>query len=240
MSRHPTPYGLEIVQSCLACAAREEGLFCNLGPEALKQLDAIRQLSTYPKGATLFVEGQEPRGIYILCAGSVKLTATSARGNTLIVRVAEKGEVLGLSAAVSRSPHEGSAETLEPTEVSFLPQEAFLSFLESRGEVAVRVAQHLSMELRRAYQQVTRIALAPTARAKLAGLLLEWSRQHGQPGRSKGFHLRLTHEDVGALIGASRETVTRILSDFRREGLIETSGSFIALREASKLEAILD
>jgi len=240
MSAGRAPYGLEIIQSCLACPVQEESLFCRLGPEALRELNAIRQTSLYPKGALLFVEGQPCRGLFILCSGRAKLTASSPGGRSIIVRVVEAGEVLGLSAAISSTPYEVSAETLAPAEANFLPREGFLRFLENNGEVSVRVAQCLSVELQRAYSQVVRIALAPTARAKFAGLLLDWADREGQ-SLSKGtrFQLRLTHEEIGELIGSSRETVTRLFNDFRRRGLIKTSGAFITIPDQFKLRALL-
>ncbi len=240
MPKTQSPYGLEIIQSCLTCPVREDRLFCNLGPQALAELNSIRQTSIYPRGSVLFVEGQAPRGVFIVCAGRAKLTATSARGRALIVRVAEVGEVLGLAPAVSNVPYDISAETLEPTEVNFLPREDFLRFLQTNGEVAVRVAEHLSMELRRAYQQVARIALAPTARAKLAELLFDWAQQHGEPAKSGvSFSLPLTHEEIGELIGSSRETVTRLLNDFRREGALHIKGTQVTILDRARLETLL-
>src|SRR5216117_791364 len=87
------PYGLEIIESCLSCPHREERLFCNLSPSAVERLGGITSPSSYPKGATLFVEGQTPRGVFILCNGRAKLSTTSADGKTLIVRIADAGEV---------------------------------------------------------------------------------------------------------------------------------------------------
>ncbi len=95
------PYGLEIIESCLACPHREDRLFCNLPPPAVQKLAAITSAAAYPKGATLFVEGQSPRGVFILCTGRVKLSTSSADGKTLILRISEPGEVLGLPATVT-------------------------------------------------------------------------------------------------------------------------------------------
>ncbi len=239
MEKGRAPYGLPIMQSCLACSVREDRLFCNLGLEALAELDSIRQTSVYPAGALLFVEGQPCRGLFILCSGKAKLTTSSARGQSLIVRVAEGGEVLGLSAAVSNSAYDLSAETLEPTQASFLAREDFLRFLHRHGEVSVRVAQYLSTELHRAHRQMARIALAPSARAKLAGLLLEWGSSDAQPPpRGATFQLALTHEEVGELIGSSRETVARNLSQFRRQGLVQVNGALVTLLDPIRLEAL--
>ncbi|MFI5071875.1 MAG: Crp/Fnr family transcriptional regulator, partial [Terriglobales bacterium] len=77
----------------MSCPHREDRLFCNLSLPAVQKLGAITSASSYPKGATLFVEGQLPRGVFILCSGRVKLSTTSADGKTLIVRIADPGEV---------------------------------------------------------------------------------------------------------------------------------------------------
>lgn len=234
-----TPYGLPIIQSCLSCPVREDSLFCDLKSDALHALNAIRRPSVFPKGALLFVEGQPCAGLFVICAGKAKLTASSLQGRSVIVRVAGAGEILGLSAVMSETPYEVSAETLQPTEVNFLPQEEFLRFLRHYGEVSVRMAQYLSQELQRAYHQMARIALAPTAKAKLAGLLLDWARsENSSRADSASFHLWLTHEEIGQLIGTSRETVTRLLNQLRRHGLIKTNGSVVTLTDPQQLRAI--
>src|SRR5438270_10613852 len=138
------PYGLEIIESCLSCPHREDRLFCNLPPSAAQRLAAITSPSSYPKGATLFVEGQVARGVFILCSGRVKLSTTSADGKTLIVRIADPGEVLGLPATVTEKPYELTAEVIEPTQANFIPRQEFLNFLRERDEVGLRVAQQLS------------------------------------------------------------------------------------------------
>ena len=68
------PYGLEIIENCVTCPHREDRLFCNLPPAAVQRLATITSASSYPKGATLFVEGQPARGVFILCGGRVKLS----------------------------------------------------------------------------------------------------------------------------------------------------------------------
>ncbi len=136
-------YGLEIIESCLSCPHREDRLFCNLPPPAVERLAAITSAAAYPKGATLFVEGQSPRGVFILCSGRVKLSTSSADGRTLILRIAEPGEVLGLPATVTEKPYELTADVIEPTQANFISREDFLRFLGEHGEAAVRVAQQL-------------------------------------------------------------------------------------------------
>ena len=239
MAGSRTPYGLNIIHQCLSCPVTEDGLFCHLGPKALKELNAIRQTSVYPKGAALFVEGQTADGLFVLCSGKVKLTASHPQGRSIILRVARPGELLGLSATIAGHVYEVGAETLEPVQVNYLPRATFLQFVEQHGDVAMQIARHASLELRRAYAQVTRIALAPTTRAKLAGLLLEWSETNGEPGMREHFQLPLTQQEIGELIGSSRETVSRAINEFRRKGFIRVNGASITLQNPSGLKKFL-
>src|SRR5579863_3107708 len=80
-----SPYGLQIIENCVTCPHKESRFFCNLGPAAIQRLSEITASATYPKGATLFVEAQSPRGVFIICAGHVKLSTSSADGRTLIL-----------------------------------------------------------------------------------------------------------------------------------------------------------
>src|SRR6201981_4199939 len=123
------PYGLEIIESCLSCPHPEDRLFCNLPPTAVQGLASITSPASYPKGATLFVEGQSPRGVFILCNGRIKLSTTSADGKSLILRISEIGEVLGLAAVVSGKAFQATAEVLEPTQANFISRNEFLEFL---------------------------------------------------------------------------------------------------------------
>jgi hypothetical protein len=86
----------------------------------LQSFEAIKFTSTYPKGAVLFVEGQAPHGIFVLCKGRVKLSICSTDGKPLILKIAEPAEVLGLSATVSGHPYELTAGTIDPCQVNFV------------------------------------------------------------------------------------------------------------------------
>ena len=133
--RMKTPYGLEVIESCLACPMLKDRLFCNLPQRTIEGLDAISSSATYPKGAVLFVEGQAPRGVFVLCNGRVKLSASSTDGKSLILRIADPGEVVGLPGTISGKPYEATAEALEPIQANFIPREA--SGLESAFAVFI-------------------------------------------------------------------------------------------------------
>ncbi len=232
------PYGLEIIESCLTCPLREDRLFCDLPPQALQRLDVISSSATYPKGAILFVEGQAPRGVFVLCNGRVKLSTSSADGRSLILRIAEPGEIIGLPGTISNKPYEATAEALEPVQANFIPRDAFLQFLREHGEAAVRVAQILSDICHATYQEVRYLGLSGSAAEKLARFLLDWaSRQAQNKGEVHGA-LTMTHEEIAQMIGASRETVTRLFADFKKKQFVQVKGSTLVIRDKAALESL--
>ena len=233
------PYGLQIIENCVTCPHKESRLFCDLPPAALQRLSDITSSATYPKGATLFVEGQSARGVFILCAGHVKLSTSSADGRTLILRISEPGELLGLAATIAERPYEVTADVIEPTQANFISRPDFLKFLRDFGEVAVRVAQELSASYHAALDEMRTIGLSHSAREKLARFVLDWSKQHSAENGEVRFSLTLTHEEIAQMIGASRETVTRLFADFKKRNLLQIKGSSVTIRDRQGLEQIL-
>lgn len=235
-----SPYGLDIIENCLNCKMRAEGFFCDLPEEALRAFEAIKYTSVYPKDAQLFVEGQSPRGIFMLCEGRVKLSACSSEGKTLILGVAKPGEVLGLSATVSGQPYEVTAGTLEPCQVNFVKREDFLRFLQEHGTACLRVAQHLSHYYHTAYEQIRSLGLSQSAMEKLAKLLLQWCAESGkETERGCCLKLALTQEEIAEMIGTSRETVTRLFSELKRKQIIQLKGSTLVIRNKTGLQTMV-
>lgn len=233
------PYGLEIIESCLACPHREERLFCNLSPPAVQRLSSITAPAAYPKGATLFVEGQLSRGVFILCSGRVKLSTSSADGRTLILRIADAGEVLGLPATVTGKSYELTADVLEPTQANFINRQDFLAFLHDHGEAALRVAQQLGETYHSAIAEMRSIGLSHSVSEKLARFLLDLSSGHGDTKGETKLTLTLTHEEIAQMIGASRETVTRLFGDFKKKQLLQVRGSTLIIKDKAGLESLL-
>jgi CRP/FNR family transcriptional regulator, cyclic AMP receptor protein len=234
------PYGLEIIENCVTCPHHEDRLFCNLPPAALQRLSTITSASSYPKGATLFVEGQAGRGVFILCNGRVKLSTSSVDGKTLIVRIAEPGEVLGLPATVTGKPYELTADVLEPAQANFISRVDFLNFLREHGEVSLRVAQQLGETYHAAVAEMRSIGLSHSAGEKLAKFLLDWCSSHGDGKGEVRAKLTLTHEEIAQMIGASRETVTRLFSDFKKKQFVQIKGSTLILRNKTGLQNLAD
>ena len=165
--------GLKIIESCLTCHLRAGRLFCDLPPDTLAALENIRETRVVKAYSTIFSEGQKPRGVYVLCSGKAKLSTNSKDGRTIILKIAEEGEVLGLSATVSGIEYEISAETIEPARLNFISSANFMAFLNDHGEACLRVAKLLSNSYQSAYEEIRSLGLSNTVSQRLAKLLLE-------------------------------------------------------------------
>jgi len=233
-----TPYGLNILDNCVTCPRRGEHLFCNLPLSAGQRLQEIKSTAVYPKGAMLFIEGQQPRGVFVLCMGKVKLSTSSRDGKTIITKISEPGDILGLNAVVSNRPYEVTAEMMEPGQANFIPRDPFLQFMKDT-EVARRVAEQLSRNYFTAYEEVRTLGLTASPSEKFAKLLLAWSTKTSQNDGSAQVKLTLTHEEIAEAIGTTRETVSRLFSEFKKKQLVQLKGATLFIRSRPTLEKIV-
>lgn len=231
---------------CPTCEHRRHRMFCNLPPDALIDFEAISETFHHAKGVLLFREGGDPQAVHVLCSGQVKSFCNSEEGRTLIVKIGGPGDVLGLSAVISNSPYEVSAETLDSVMLKRIRAHDFMEFLAKYGEVSLHTAQVLAQDYQTVLADARRLALSGSAAGKVAHVLLEWGRYstpcaHEQNGNGDAmqYTMSLTHEELANIAGTSRETVTRLLSQFKRDGIIETKGSRLTICKPKTLEALI-
>ena len=230
------PYGFEMNEHCQSCTLRKSSFFCQLSPKTIKDFDEIKSSSAFPEGAILFLEKQDPRGIFVLCEGEVKLTISSSEGKTLILRIAKPGEILGLMATLSGKSYEVTAETLRPSQIAFVRRDDFLRFIAQHPEASQGIVKQLSSNYRGACEQLRTVGLSASAPEKLAKLLLEWSAEAGETKVGAQITMHLTHEEIAEFIGSTRETVTRTLSEFRSRHLVTLKGSTLLIPDRAALE----
>ena len=238
-TKQNSPYGMPIVDNCLECKLRGTEFFCSLSRKAMEALDEIKHTTSYPEGALVFMEGQAARGVYIVCQGAAKLCTTSSDGKTFILKIARPGEALGAHAVLADTPHEVTVETLQPSQLSFIPRRDFLAFIKEHGDACLQAAQHLSRDCQSAYDVIRSIGLSHSVSEKLARLLLQWTVD-GSRSVNGTYRLTvtLTHEEIAQLLGSSRETITRILGDFKKQGVIEHAGATLVIKNHSALEKL--
>jgi len=223
---------------CLTCEHRHLRMFCNLTPDALRDFDAIGVLVAHSRGAKLFTEGDTARNVFVLCEGQAKISSTSRDGKTMILKIAGPGDLLGLNAVLADVPHEVTAETIEPCHVKTMRKEEFVEFLNKHGIASMHAAQSLSAEYMTVFQDAKRLGLSSSAAGRLAHLLLEWGRTAACGKAELRFTMALTHEEIANMAGTSRETVTRLLNQFRRDKLISIKGASMTILKPEMLDSM--
>jgi CRP/FNR family transcriptional regulator len=213
--------------------------FCDFPPAIADALELEAITTTYPTGAVLFAEGQAPRGVFIVRRGRVKLSICGSDGRTLILRIVEPGDPLGVAAVVSGRPYEATAETQEPSEISFLRQCDLLRLMRTHGELALWVTQHISADYASTCREIRDLILSDSASEKLARLMVGWLDQNATAKNPSQMKLALTHEEIGQMIGTSRETVSRLFAGFKKQRLIQQSGSTLVIPNRVALESLI-
>jgi CRP/FNR family transcriptional regulator, cyclic AMP receptor protein len=213
--------------------------FCDLSPAVADTLELEALTTTYPTGAVLFAEGQAPRGVFIVRRGRVKLSVCGSDGRTLILRIVETGGALGVAAVVGGYKYEATAETQEPCEISFLRQSDLLRLMRQHGELALWVTQHISQDYASTCREIRDLILSDSASEKLARLLVGWLDQNAEARNPSQMKLALTHEEIGQMIGTSRETVSRLFAGFKKQHLIQQSGATLVIPSRIALESLI-
>jgi CRP/FNR family transcriptional regulator len=209
--------------------------FSKLSPEAVKDLLSMEHPTAYPASMMLFSEKDPAQGVFVVLEGEVKLSINSSDGRRLILRIAKKGEILGLESALSGQASEMTAETLYPCKIARIARRDFLGFMARHPEAYKIVTEELGRQIGMACAQLRTVALSSSAPEKLARLLLDFSQNGHTTEFGTRFRFSLTHEEIGEFIGTSRETVTRTLSAFKTRHLVDFKGSTLTIPNKTAL-----
>lgn len=214
------------------------GFLSELRPRVLEEFDSIGSGFAYSAREIIFMEGQVARGLYVLRAGEVKLSVSSADGKTLILQIAKPGDALGLVPSLYRTPHEVTAETLTFCQLAFFPRDAFLDLLARHPEAYAAVASQVSSQYQIACDQLRNFALSASAPERLAKLLLDFAMEGHGAADDTQIKLSLTHEKIAQLIGTTRETVTRTLREFSSRRLAHLRGGTLVIEDRQGLKKL--
>ena len=212
--------------------------FCNLSPAVMADFDSICLDVRFPKGATLFKENEIGDRVIVVCSGLVKVSCTSQAGRVLVLKFARSGDVLGLSAAMSSSPFEASAETLAPVTTKTVRRSDFLSFLLRHDEARMKTVEVLSNDYRSAVINVRRLALSNDVAARIASILVGWGTESSGHESKMHITMDISHEDLAGFAGTTRETVSRVLGSFQKNNLIKVQGNSFVILLPDKLSQL--
>lgn len=213
--------------------------FSGLTGEGKARFNQISAEMEFIRGNTLFLEGQPSQCVYIVLSGRIKLSVTSREGKTMIMRIAEAGDILGLSAAMNNADYEVTAEAFEFSRVKVLRSRDFVEFLRKYPDAAMEATQCVLKEYKYMFKDVCRLGLPATVAGRLANLLLDWREKRFEEGHSDSrLVMPLTQEEIAGMTGTSRETVSRVLQQFQREKLISIKGASLTVLRPEALEQL--
>lgn len=217
-----------------------DSIFDDLPKEDLVLLGRNMVTHNYKKGEILFREGSYPTGIYYIKKGKVKKYKSDKDGREQIFYVCKSGELLGYHALLSEENYTDSSCTLEEATISFIPKDDFLQAVRSSALLSNRLLKCMSHEFGVLVNGIT-IFAQKTVRERLAlSLLILRNKYKKEDQEGKPVELTLSREDLAKMVGTARETLTRLLHDFKEEDLIETHGRKIILKKPLVLSKIAD
>ena len=205
---------------------------CSL--EEQEVIAANKQTLRYQKGQAIYQEGNQALGLYCIYQGKIKLSKAGGDNKEQIVQLLRQGDVLGYRALLVGTRYTSSAVALEDSVVCFVPRVDFLRLLQANAQFARALMQLLAQSLGQAEERMLHLAYKPV-RERLAGALLLVHRTYHEEGEELPFRIAFGREDLAALVGTAKETVSRLLSELKDAGIIATRGSQITILKPSSL-----
>jgi CRP/FNR family transcriptional regulator len=219
---------------CQTCAQKSTSVLCKAKIEYLNEVNAQKVCNTFKKGQTIFNEGSYPFGVFCINSGKVKLAHLGDDGKEQIIRLLKGGDVVGYRALLSGERYSASAVALEDTQVCFIPKELFLHILKNDAGLTFEMMKLLSDELHKTELKLTHLAQKPV-RERMAEILLFIKETYGFEDDGITLNVRLSREEIANLVGTATESTIRLLSEFKRDSMVELDGKKIKIINQKKL-----
>ncbi|MGE0562603.1 MAG: Crp/Fnr family transcriptional regulator [Flavobacteriales bacterium] len=212
---------------CETCGSRDKSVFCGLASGEVSDIDASKGCNFYDKGQVIFHEGNRINGIYCINKGKIKIFQIGAEGKEQIIRFAKEGDIIGYRALLSEEPLSASAATLEPATLCFIPKSQIFKILQDNPNFNFKMLKLLSHELGEAARIITDLAQKPVRERLAESLLL--LKDTFDLDEEKNIQVKLSREELANIIGTATESVIRLLSEFKKDKLIDVDGRNIKL-----------
>jgi CRP/FNR family cyclic AMP-dependent transcriptional regulator len=220
---------------------RNVPIFSRLTDDQLRLLGGSLGTRAFGRGETIFHQGSDGDVLYLIVRGQVRIYTISQLGQELSVKIFRDGDFFGELALLDGQPRSASAEAMRPTMTLTLHRQAFRQAVRSLPEIAYLVLEELSARLRNTNTYIEHLA-SHSAPQRVVRTLLDLADQHGvgQADGATRIDLHLTQDDLASLAGTTRETVNRVLSSLREQGLIQIERARVSVLNLPQLEARLD
>lgn len=225
----------QIDVQCQFCQVKGSSHFADLNEEELVKLSSHKSCVGYKKGQTLFYEGTRPMGIFCINRGKVKVYKMGSNGREQILFIAQPGDFLGYRSMLSEEFYGASATVIEPAAICFIPKSDFISILNSNPTFFRKLLQAVCHELGVMEDKLAQIA-QKSVRERLASTILMLKETYGMEGEgSDVIDIALSREDLANIVGTATETVIRLLSEFKSDGMIALEGKRIKVLDVNAL-----
>lgn len=223
---------------CKDCTLETSSLFEQLTEEEYALLNYDKNCQVYKRGDFVFHEGNHATGFYCVNNGIVKLFKTGTEGREQIIAFAKKGDIIGYRSVLSKETFCTTAKVISEAFVCFIPSQRLFKLVETNHDFSLKLIQQACRELGTANKYITDIA-QKTVKERLAEVLLTLLEQFGI--NEDGYlNIPLTREELANLVGTATESVIRMLSQFKSQGLIELKGRKIKILNEKELQMISD
>lgn len=226
------------MSKCEQCIVREFSSLKALTKDELLKLSSCKTSHIIKKGEVIFEEGENVNGIYCIKDGVCKLTKLSANGKDHIVKLVTKGELLGQRSMISDEPVNLSAVALEDMQVCFIPKSEVMGYFNKNNQFSMNVMKSICGDLKEADDHMVNLA-QKTVKERLAETLLYLNNTFGK-NKDNSLKIQLSREELASIIGTATESCIRLLSDFKKLGLIELTGKKIILKDINALKKLAE
>lgn len=225
-----------ILPDTAQCREKLRIRFTDLSSEELDRLLLSSPAKFYKKGSVIYEEGTKMKGCYFIYSGILKIYQTGREGKEQIIKFEQAGDLFGFRSVISREPACTSVKTLSDTILCYLSGTALLELLKSNPGFAYEMIQITCKELGESNRYIRDIA-QKSVKKRLAEILVMLADDFGLENDGT-LKLSLTREDLGNFVGTATETVIRLLSEYKNEGLVESVGRKIKLLDLERLKTI--
>ncbi|MBS1517507.1 MAG: Crp/Fnr family transcriptional regulator [Bacteroidetes bacterium] len=220
--------------SCDTCSARLDSVFCDLHEDDVEKISEYKHCNLYLKGQTIFNEGNHPTGLFCINKGRVKLSQTGFEGKEQIIRLAKDGDVMGYRSLISGEPYSASATVLEDSRICIIPKSIFYDLIKNNAALTGKIMKLLANDLKFAQNKITNLAQKPVIE-RLAETLLMLKEYYGMKENEPYLNITITREEIANIVGTATETAIRLLSELRKEGILELEGKKIKIIKSEAL-----
>ena len=211
-------------------------LFASLNDD---ELDVIVRLSSkvkYPKNKIIFIENEEGSELYIILKGSIKVSKISEGGEEMILAILKEGDFFGDMSLLDGKPRSATVTSNEDSILMLISGKSFEKVIEKHPRIALKLLRELTLRLRKADDLIGNLAFLDVT-GRIAGILLQFAEEYGQKTEEGVFiKSRPTHQAIANMIGASRETVTRVLKQLEDKKYISMSGKDITIFDKENIK----